>query len=228
MDTALPKAPFGRKALEAARIGTLSQGDITKPEVWLAELNGRRYVVKDVLRMPALLRATYGRLSIWLEACAYTRLGEVDFAPTFLGVLDPWAFVLEYFEGVLLANLTDMQLGRRVIPRMEQAVLELHKRPIAHGDLRRAANVMVSPEARIVFLDWGTSMHFAHWPKHPLLKLLLSWWQREDKRAVPKWKRLCGKDLITPHDDLLESQEPPGRLLSRKLRRVAKLLSGGR
>lgn len=227
MRTTLPSAPFGRKALEAARVRVLSQGDHTKPEIWLAQLHGRRYVIKDVSRMPALLRATYGRLSIWLEACAYTRLGEVDFAPAFLGLLDPWAFVMEYYEGALFANLKDEALKRRALVQMEAAVESLHQRPIAHGDLRRAANVMVTPEAKIAFIDWGTSMHFDHWPTHPLLKLLLSWWQREDRRAIPKWKRLCGNDLLTPHDELLESQEPPGRMLSRRLRRVAKLISGG-
>lgn len=171
-----------RTELAGRTLLRLQRGGRLKPDVLLVEAGGGRVVVKDWERVPL------GRLLARREARIHGALRGHDTVPRFLGFIDARAFALEYRPGRRFSRRHPDVFSPAFGEALAEAVGGLHRRGVAHLDLRHRGNVRADPAGRPVLLDFGAALHFR--PGSRGARWLLPWLARIDRRALGKWRRL--------------------------------------
>lgn len=175
-----------RADLGSRTLSVLNRGSLGNPDVLLVEESGRRVVVKDFAPRAAWVRATLGRWITAREARAWRALDGHPAVPRFLGAIDALAFAVEYRPGRRMSRELAGSVPEDFLERLSDAVDEMHRRGVAHLDLRHRSNVLVDAEGRPVLIDFGSAMTFrsgslaSRW----LLPLLA----RIDRAALEKWR----------------------------------------
>ena len=190
-----PRCAVTRAALAASTVAVLNRGNRRNPDVLLVEHGGERLVVKDFAPRGPLVRATLGRLIAAREVRALRQLAGHPAVPAFRGWIDPLAFALEYRPGERMSR----QLAGRVPPdfvaRLESAFAEMHRRGVAHLDLRHRSNVLVAEDGSPVLIDFGSAVCFR--PGSAGARWLLPLLARVDRGALAKWRvRLEGPPAL--------------------------------
>ena len=186
--TDTPPCPaISRGELAGHTTAVLNRGNSRNPDVLLVEVGGRRFVVKDFAPRDAWVRASIGRWITAREVRALRALDGLPSVPRFLGSIDPLAFAVEYRPGRRMSR----KLAGRVPPefpgRLEAALREMHRRGVAHLDLRHRSNVMVGDDGEPILIDFGSALTFR--PGSFLARWLLPLLGRIDFAAVEKWRR---------------------------------------
>lgn len=185
-----PRSAVTRVALAAETVALLHRGNRRNPDVLLVEHGGERLVVKDYAPRGPLVRATVGRLVAGREARAYCQLAGHPAVPGFRGWIDELAFAVEYRPGRRMSRKLAGQVPADFVARLGQALGEMHRRGVAHLDLRHRSNVLVAEDGSPVLIDFGSAVCFrpgsaaARW-----LLPLLAW---VDRRALAKWRVKLG------------------------------------
>jgi hypothetical protein len=176
-----------RAALAASTVELLNRGNRRNPDVLLVEHGGERLVVKDYAPRGPLVRATVGRLVAAREVRAWRQLDGHPAVPRFRGWIDRLAFAVEYRPGRRMSRKLAGRVPADFLARLEAALAEMHRRGVAHLDLRHRSNVLVADgDGSPVLIDFGSAVCFrpgglgARW----LLPLLA----RLDRRALAKWR----------------------------------------
>lgn len=144
-------AQFQRSLLSAGYQGSVY--------LYSAEVAGqpRRYVIKQ---------AAHGRFTGWLhrwllrrEARAYAMLAGVPGVPHSSGLLDGEWLVLDYIEGWSLHAARDRLIKPAAFyQRLHDIIRECHAAGVAHGDLKRKDNVLVTADEKPWIIDFGTAV----------------------------------------------------------------------
>ena len=165
----------------------LSPGGRGKARVLLVEGSSGLAVVKDFATQPALVRATWARLVMALEARAYAKLAGHPAVPRWLDQIDRAAFALEYRPGRPLTHEVRLAVGVDFVERLEQAVRAMHERGVVHLDLAHRSNVLVDESHNPVLIDFESALWLrpGGWPH----RLFFPWLARLDHRALAKWRR---------------------------------------
>ena len=191
--------------------------------VYLRDTGADRVVVKQPM----------GRgLALWLrrvmlrrEFAAYQRLDGVPGVPHCLGLQDDGSLLLEYLEGEpfreTAAALRDREL---FFTELLRSILALHAAGVAHADLKRRGNMLISPDGHPVLLDFGSAVlrgRRGRW----LNRLLFRQICRMDLNAWVKLKYRRRYDLITAED---RGYYHPTRIeaVARVVRRLWRKLTG--
>ena len=95
--------------------------------------------------------------------------------------------------------------------RLRSLVGQIHARGVAHIDLRKRDNILVSEDGRPCIIDFNASFCFD--PAGPGARLLFPMLRRIDDSALLKWKSRLAPELLT------EAEAARHRLMSR-LRRL--------
>lgn len=190
----------------------------TRPTIWLVEENGEKLVVKDFSRNRWFYKNLFGRFLIWREAKAYRRLRGLKGVPRCYGVLEGLALVTEFVEG---KTIKQMEKEGGLTPVFFQRLKELidcfHSRGIAHCDLKRTPNIIVSPEGQPYVLDWAASVFASECRFYPLAKIynrLL----RDDEMALVKMKLRHIPHHVAKHEKAMYERRPPAERLLRSIR----------
>jgi len=164
--------------------------------VYLYESNGRRLVVKA-----AAGGGVAGRLRRWMlrrEFDAYQRLTDFAGSPRCYGLIDGRYLVLEYIDGVSLRN-GRIDDRRTYFDTLFAHIAELHRRGVAHADLKRRDNLLVIGGRLPCLVDFGAAIvrkpgfaPFNHW----LYELA----RRFDFNAWAKLKYQGRMEELTPED----------------------------
>lgn len=170
------------KAAESATGGELAGWVRTSLETRSARLLGRGYqasvflcetpqgalVIKQAHR--SALLGGLGRAALRREHRAYERLRGVAGVPRSFGLVDDRCLVLQYVAGQSLhqgeARLENRQ---RFYERLLESIEAMHEAGVAHGDLKRKANILVGPGERPYVIDFGIAR---------LRDERMSWWSR--------------------------------------------------
>jgi RIO-like serine/threonine protein kinase len=191
--------------------------------VWLRESGADRVVVKQAM----------GRgLALWLrqlmlrrEFAAYERLGSIPGVPRCLGMEADCRLLLEYLEGEpfreTAAALTDRD---RFFSELLRSILAVHAAGVAHADLKRRGNILISPDGSPVLLDFGSAVLRSRrggWLNGMVFRQVC----RMDLNAWVKLKYRRRYDLISAED---RAYYHPTRVeaVARSVRRVWRKLSG--
>jgi serine/threonine protein kinase len=179
----------------------------TKPAVYLLERARDRVVVKDYGANNALFRNTAGRILVLREKKAYKRLGTMPGIPAFLGTTDRFSLALGFIKGCTLE-----ELERKTRPKeeffkeLEKLIEEVHKKGVAHCDLKRAANIIVGEGGMPFIVDWGTSVSTNECRLFPL-SFLYRRMLADDNQAPTKFRLRSSPHLV--------SQEARNKYLNR-------------
>lgn len=153
-------------------------------QVYLYDTPGRRLIVKVASGRGPLrwLR----RLMLAREARAYERLAGFAGAPRCLGLLERRYLVLEYIDGVRMhrAQVTQPEI---FFPALLDRIKELHRRGVAHADLKRKDNLLVVDGRTPYLIDFGAAIvRKPGW--HPLNHMLFDLARQFDYNAWVKLK----------------------------------------
>ena len=123
--------------------------------VYLLEHTGRRLVVKAPSRRGPL--GALQRRHLRHEHRAYERLHGIAGVPECYGLAGGRYLVLDYVEG---SNARDAKLSDRdgFYDRALSVIQAMHARGVAHADLKRRDNIIVSAGEEPLLLDFGMSV----------------------------------------------------------------------
>jgi serine/threonine protein kinase len=117
----------------------------------------QKLVVKEAAG--GLLTGWFHRIMLRREAHVYQLMRDVSGVPHSAGMLDDRYLLLEFIESTSLKvdqHELDDKGGFYAILR--QTISDFHAVGVAHGDLKRRDNVLVTPEGKPVVIDFGTAV----------------------------------------------------------------------
>ena len=204
--------------LPAKGSGILRQSSSTRPTIWIVEENGVQAVVKDYSTNGFLFRNTAGRFLVWRESKAYRKLKNLQGIPTLYRVIDGLALVIEQIPGKTLKKAkTEMETSDRYFDALKHLVDNLHKRGIAHCDLKMSPNILVGQDGLPYIVDWGASISKEEFRFFPLNHV---YWRfvLDDKLAVVKAKLRYAPDAVSPEERDQYNYRSKGERLIRAIR----------
>jgi hypothetical protein len=134
--------PPQRAALASATERVLNRGGWSNPDVLLVRHEGGLLVVKDFAARSAWVRFV---LAPWLSAReerAWLALLGHPAVPRYLGRIDSLAFAVAYRPGATLFSARGEPVAESFLSELEEAVAEMHRRGVVHGDLSNRTNVL--------------------------------------------------------------------------------------
>lgn len=165
-------------ALESApRIAASHQG-----EIFRLRHRDRTVAVKTAAGRGPVGAAN--RLALTREYRAYRRLAGVPGIAVCDGLIDGCWLVLEHVRG---RPFRDAEVGEEFFDRLLETLREMHRRGVAHADLKRKANLLVADGDRPVVLDFGAAVLFRP-GLHPLNHRLFAFMRQTDLNAWVKLK----------------------------------------
>ena len=126
--------------------------NLSKADVALYRVGGRRIAVKDYGVRPFFARHTIGRLLVGRECRAYERAGSAPGLAPFLGRLGPFTLATGWIESVPLADLPGGAASPEIFDRLDEVLAGLHLRGIAISDLHHR-DVLVAEDGAIHVVD---------------------------------------------------------------------------
>lgn len=125
--------------------------------VYLRDAGPDRVVVKQAMGGPLARRLR--RAMLRREHAAYQRLSGVPAVPRYLGVEPDGSLVLEYRPGeAYRENLPALRNRQAFFDALLAGILALHAAGVAHADLKRRGNVLVSADGQPIVLDFGSAV----------------------------------------------------------------------
>jgi serine/threonine protein kinase len=183
-------------------------------------------VIKQAMGGPIARRLRAAMLR--REYAAYGRVAGIAGIPRCFGLQDDGSLVLEYTPGeVYRESVPALQAHRETFFRQLQAqILALHAVGVAHADLKRRGNILISQAGNPILLDFGSAV---------LRREDGGWWNgflfrqacRMDLNAWVKLKYRRRYDLLSA-DDRPFYQPTALEDAARVVRRIWRKLSGRR
>lgn len=165
-----------------------------RPEVRQIRLQGEDAVVKDYGREGTLFKRLLGRYLVGREAAALRRAAGVPSVPRLLGRPRPWMLAIEYVDATRITALPSPRIDAVFIQRLTAIIDALHRRGIAHGDLEKLDNILVTADGRPAVVDFAAAIMLG---LNPLAALGFPHVSDNDCRAVLKLKRAYAPELLT-------------------------------
>jgi predicted Ser/Thr protein kinase len=167
--------------------------------VYLAEVDGQKAAVKDFSQTPPVFRLFVAPWLIRREVAALRHLRGTPGVPRFLKRLGRYSFALEFVEGTPLDRYGPGEIPDEVFPRVQAVIDAIHARHVAHGDLKRRSNLLLTAAGEIYLIDFAAATIGGRrfgWIKN--------WLQREmaqvDDKSVPRLKKFVAPGLLTDED----------------------------
>ncbi len=124
-------------------------------QIHLYEGRSYRLAIKEAIGIGPLLWLR--RWMLRREREIYRQLDDYEFAPRCFGLLDNRYLILELVEGEPYRG-AEIEDRDNYFALMREAIRQLHRRGIAHGDLKRKDNLLVVDKSRPCLLDFGTAI----------------------------------------------------------------------
>jgi len=182
-----PRAPSERppEFKGYAVVKELRTGAFYKARVLKCRKGSEPCVIKDLSPMRPLFR-WYGRQLLAREARLMERLEGAGVAPRLLARISRDAIAIEFIRcDYLGARIRKAGRMPRVLEQLEKTVDKLHRRNVAHLDLRQRKNVLVRDDDSVVLIDFESSWDLDRGVMGRLLRGVLF---RADRNALVKWR----------------------------------------
>lgn len=144
-------------------------------------------------------------LGRWLcrRECYYlTRLDGIEGLPRLLTAYGEAGFLREFIPGCNLREFAaNCQPDEHFFPRLTRILEQVHARGVAHNDLSKPENVLVTPEGRPVLIDLQIARAglYSNWPLiGGLSRWLIAYLQRADRYHLAKLHRRRRPEDFTP------------------------------
>ena len=209
-------------------VRVLRRGIGSRPEVRLIRLGGRDAVVKDYGRDGSSFKRLLGAFLAGREAAALRRAAGVPNVPRVLGRARPWMLVIDYVDATPVTALDSPRIDAAFVAELGSIIDRLHARGIAHGDLEKLDNILVTADGHPAVVDFASAVMSG---ANPVAALVLPYLRDNDERAIMKLKSRYAPELLVAdeHERLRRhsSAEEWFRRVRRFIRsRVKALVSG--
>lgn len=144
-----------RKEIEKNSI-SLVKGRFGKPDLNRIELEGHTYMIKDARKRNFFFRWTLGWWLIQKEWKIYAKLNGIKGIPRPLKRIDRFAFALEFIPGRPIER--NETLPPSFFFNLKRILDEIHRRGVAHLDLRHKGNVLVTEKGEPFLIDFNSSI----------------------------------------------------------------------
>jgi tRNA A-37 threonylcarbamoyl transferase component Bud32 len=172
-----------------------------RPEVRRIRLLGHDAVVKDYGRASNRFKHLLGAFLATREAAALRRTEEIACVPRFYALPRPWILVMEHIEARRVTALSESERQQALTPAFFGALVRLidqiHACGVAHGDLEKLDNNLLTPEGAPVIVDFAAAVIAGI---NPVAALVLPQIEANDFRAVYKLKSLHAPHLLTDEE----------------------------
>lgn len=185
-----------RKELESRIIRTIHQGKGFQSSVYLVDWEGKPAAVKDFSKTPPAFRFFVAPILVKREVKALKHLNGTPGIPAYFGQIDRLAFAIEFVEGRPIAGIHKGQMPPEVFPRMAKVVEGMHARGVAHGDLKRRSNLLLTPDNNVVIIDFAAAIV----AKGPISTKLMQAVAEVDDKSLPRLKKFVAPELLTEED----------------------------
>ena len=196
----------------------------TRPILWKIEENGLRLIIKDFSRNGFLFRNTVGRFLIWRESKAYGMLRGIQGVPSFYGTIGGLALVVEEIEGKDLESVRNgEELPEDFFKRLRALIDEIHKRGMAHCDLKRAPNIILGNDGAPCIVDWSASIckkELGFFPLSPIFNRFV----RDDLNAITKISLKYRPEIVSPKEKQQYFHRSRAEIVIRSLRDRARAM----
>ncbi len=177
----------------------VSRTPLTPDVILLQAADGTKYVLKDFASRPWLMRIAWCRFAVSRETAAYRALEQVPGIPRLINVISKDVFVMEWLDGEPLPRRKLKEiLGEHFFDNLCTMLDEMHKRGVAHGDLRRR-NILVGADKSPRILDFETAVLRGRGIRRRLFEAIA----RIDRITVIKIKAKYFHDQISPQEEVL-------------------------
>lgn len=204
------------ETLEAAAtpltVQMLHQGGWGKADIKSVAYGSDRAVLKDFTDKSWPVRIL-GRRQVARELRALLRLQGIPGIPKCYGEAGGIGILMEPMEGERITRWCRRKRAEAgpMFEKLQRLVEQIHARGVAHIDLRKRDNILVTEDGRPCIIDFNASFCFD--PEDLGARLLFPLMRRIDDSAVLKWKSRLAPELLT------QAEIARHRLMSR-LRRL--------
>jgi predicted Ser/Thr protein kinase len=202
------------------------KGGGSRPEVSVVEFNGDAAVLKDYTRSDPAFRRLIGPVSARREARALQLLDGVRGVPRFLLRPSRDAVLMEYVAGTSMSEVKRGGLAPEFFERFYRLVDEIHRRGVAHCDLRSRGNILLGPDGEPYIVDFVA--HFKQGQRwNPLTRWMFGKFCEADRTAVARLKQALAPQLLTEleHAALARDRKTPLERLARMIGKSFRHLS---
>lgn len=169
-----------------------------EPTLWNVNHAGRALVIKDIRHSNPLYRFTLGRWLLGREARAYRALQEFPFVPHCHGWLDRDSIVLQRLDATSLTKYPIAKLRPALFDALADQIAALHRRHIAHLDLRHRSNILVTEDGEPRLIDFASTMCLEQSPVRR--KLFWPLFAAIDRSGLIKWRLRYFPDQVSEED----------------------------
>jgi hypothetical protein len=136
----------------SAPVKRLPGRNMSKADVLVHAVDGRKIALKDYGARPFIARQTVGRLLVRRECRAYLAAGACPGLASFLGRIGPFALATGWIDATPLAELPPGLVSDAVFDRLDDVIAALHARGIAVADLHHR-DVLVGGDGSVHVVD---------------------------------------------------------------------------
>lgn len=188
----------------------------TRPALWLADISGRRAIIKDYRSCGALMRF-FGRFLVQRERALYRLLSGLPGIPRCYGLISRHCLAVEYIPGKDCLKFRRGELPGEFFERLERLVAELHRRGIAHCDLKHRENIIVTPDFRPHIVDFAAALpRGSRW--NILQRCAFRLFAADDLRALVKIRHYLAADGVPEEEWRKVAVRSPAERLVRRVR----------
>jgi len=205
------------------------EGRGSRPEVSLVEFNGKTAVLKDYTRSDPRFRRLIGPTSARREARALQILDGVPGVPRLLARPAREAVLMEYVPGVSTREITRGALAPEFFERFYRLIEDIHRRGVAHCDLRSRGNILLGPGGQPYIVDFVA--HFKQGePWNPLTRWMFRKFCEADRTSVARLKQALAPELLTEGEQaaLARDRKTPlervARMIGKSFRNLSRWL----
>jgi len=172
----------------------------TRPALWIVEHNGKRAVVKDYRVNGFVFRNIIGRFLIWREKKAYMKLRGIRGIPECYGSTGGLALMIQEVKGRIVEGLEhSMRLEEDFFLRLQKLLEFVHRRGVAHCDLKRAGNIMLGDDGNPYIIDWSSAIFKNEFGIYPL-SLIYRRFLVDDLNGIIKLRLRHRPESVKPHE----------------------------
>ncbi len=190
-----------RAAVDRLTVEVYREAWRTRPEVRRIRLLGHEAVVKDYGRASNRFKHLLGAFLAMREAAALRRTDGIACVPRFYALPRPWILVMEHIEARPVTALSEDERQQALTPvffgALARLIEQIHACGVAHGDLEKLDNILITPDGRPVIVDFAAAVIAGI---NPLAALILPQIKANDFRAVYKLKSLYAPHLLTDEE----------------------------
>jgi hypothetical protein len=175
----------------------------SQAHIWLVRWQGHLCVLRDYTGDRTPFFRFICQWAIRRELKVHRLLEGAEGIPQLLGIIDHQRYLIEYVEGQPLSDLTKNPPGPKFFARLEEILRGMHRRGVAHGDLRNKNILVRSSDGEPFLVDFSTAWWATSWWR----KIFFRAYRFQDLRRLAKSKARMRPDTLSPKEkEILEKQ----------------------